>query len=122
MSGGKNAFLKQRDERDRKFFEAGMDMGLQLCHDYVQMALRDQDTMGKDVFGRGRIEKLFRNVLKLDDYFHLAFTTHVEADKRQEEMDAILREIWGEDLVPFDKRYPYAKKYSYRKRRKGWVE
>lgn len=120
--GGKNAYLKARDERDRKFFLAGMEQGVQLVHDYVQIALRDQPTMNKDVFGRGRIEKLFQKVKECDAHFDLAFSDHVEADKRQEEMDALLREIWGDDLVPFEQRYPYAKKFSYEKPKKGWVD
>ena len=120
--GGNNQFLKQRDARDRRFFEAGMMMGCQLVHDFVQMALRDQETMGKDIFGRARIQKVFKKCSQFDDYFHICFTKHVEADKRQEEMDAALREIYGDDLVPFEERYPYAKFYSYDKPMKEWVE
>lgn len=117
-----NEFLKKRDERDRKFFDAGMSMGVQLVHDFVQIALRDPETMGKDTFGRARIEKLFRKVGQCDDYFHLCFTDHKEADKRQEEMDNLLREIWGKDTDPFQKRYPFAKYFGYTKARKGWVD
>lgn len=120
--GGKNSFLKARDERDRKFFNAGMEHGVQLVHDFIQISLRDPETMNKDVFGRGRIEKLFGKVRECDDHFSLAFSKHKEADKRQEEMDALLREIWGEDTVPFAERYPYAKIYGYLKPQKGWVD
>ena len=122
MAGGKNQFLKQRDERDRKFFMAGMAMGVQLAHDFIQIALRDKPTMGKDQFGRSRIEKVYRKVQDLDAYFHPAFSDAVDADYKQEELDAALREIWGKDLVPFEKRYPYAKKLGYLKPQKGWVE
>lgn len=118
----KNEFLKKRDEWDKKFYMAGMETGVQLVHDFVQVALRDPETMGKDVFGRARIERLFRKVKECDDYFHLAFTKHNEADKRQEELDDLLREIWGEDTAPFDKRYPYARQYGYEKPQKGWVD
>ena len=120
--GNKNEFLKQRDERDRRFFNAGMMMGCQLVHDYVQMALREPDVMKKDIFGRKRIEKLFLKCKEYDDYYHLCFTKHVEADKRQEEMDLVLKEIWGDDLVPFAERYPYTKYYGYGKALKEWVE
>lgn len=120
--GGRNDFLKKRDERDRRYYEAGMQMGIQLVHDFMQMALRDPEAVGKDVFGRSRIEKLFKRVSEYDHHFHLAFTDHVEADKIQEEMDSVLREIYGDELVPFNERYPYAKTYGYTKARKGWVE
>ena len=117
-----NEYLKKREERDRKFYNAGMMMGVQLVHDYVQMALRDPETMGKDIFGGARIEKLFAKCQAYDDYYSLCFTKHVEADKRQEEMDLVLKEIWGKDLCPFAERYPYTKYYGYNKPLKEWVE
>ena len=120
--GGNNAFLKARDERDRKFFNAGMQHGIQMVHDYLQISLRDPETMGKDIFGRSRIEKLFGKVKQCDDHFCLAFSNHKEADKRQEEMDDLLREIWGKDMHPFAERYPYAKQFGYQKPQKGWVD
>lgn len=120
--GNKNAFLQQRDARDRKFYDAGMDTGLQLAHDYIAMALRSPDVMGKDIFGRARIEKLFKKCSEYDDYYHLCFTKHVEADKRRDEMDQIMKEIWGDETVEFSKRYPNAIRFSYDKPQKGWVE
>lgn len=119
---GNNEFFRKRDERDRKFFWAGFMMGCQLVHDFIQMGLRDKKAVGKDIFGRGRIDKLFDVCREYDDYFHICFTKHVEADKRQEEMDGRLREIYKDDLVPFQERYPYAKFYGYMKPLKEWVE
>lgn len=116
---GKNDFLRKQAERDRKFFMAGMDMGVQLAHDYIQIALRDKPTMAKDVFGRERIERVLKKVLSLDDYFSIAFSDHVEADYRRAELDYALREIWGNDLVPFEKRYPMATTFRYDKVKKG---
>ena len=121
--GGKNAYIKAREERDRKFFMAGMAMGVQLDQDFTQMSLRDPSVVGgKDIFGRIRIMKLRRNIAKLDDYFSICFTKHVEADKRRDEMDQRLKEIYGDDLDPFEERYPYATMFSYDKPMKGWVD
>lgn len=119
---GKNGFLERQRERDQKILDAGERLGMQKIWDYIQVALRDPDTMGKDVFGRSRVERLFRKSKELADYFHLAFTTDVEADKRQEELDGLLREIWGEDLSAFYDRYPELKKIRYDRPKKGWVE
>ena len=121
MSGGKNSFLKQREERDRQYFNAGMSTGIQLASDFIQMALRDPEVMGKDTFGKKRLEKVFAKCHELDDHYHVAFSGSVDADYVQEELDANLREIHGEELVPFDKRYPYVKQFGYMKARKGWV-
>lgn len=119
--GNRNDFLKQRDERDRKMLLAGMNLGMQAATDYMQMALRDKEVMHKDTFGRGRIDKILRKIMELDDTFSPAYSGAVDADYYQEKMDAALREIWGEDLLPFHERYPDLKKHGYDKPRKGWV-
>jgi hypothetical protein len=77
--------------------------------------------MGKDTFGRKRIEKINEKTMELDDYFNPAFSSHVEAERYQEEMDRKLREIYEDDLVPFRERYPYLKDFKYDKPKKGWV-
>lgn len=119
----RNEFIRKRDERDRRFFEAGMRTGMQMVHDYMQIVLRNPKIMGKDTFARPRIEKICEGIQEVDDYFCIAFNAeHKEADKRQEEMDALLREIWKEDTQPFAVRYPYTKQYGYDKARKGWVD
>ena len=120
--GGNNAFLKKQKERDRKFFEAGMQVGMQLASDYITLALRDPETIGKDIFGRGRIDKVLNKAMELDDHFWVAFGQDVEADHVQEEMDAALREVYGDDLVPFAQRYPMVQQMGYKKARKGWVD
>lgn len=96
-------------------------MGMQKVWDYVQIALRDQELMGKDVFGRARLEKLYKRLMELADYYHTAFTDDKEADCRQEEMDARLREVWRDDLNTFYERYPQLKKQAYDKKRKWWT-
>jgi hypothetical protein len=40
----------------------------------------------------------------------------------QAQMDAQLREIWGDALQPFYDRYPELKRYDYKKAQKGWVD
>ena len=118
---GKNEYLAQRQKRDQEMFAAGLNMGMQIAGDYFQMAVRDPEAVSKDIFGRGRIEKILKKTMELDEYFSLAFSEDVEAEKYQEEMDRKLREIWEDDLVPFMERYPNLKYYGYDKPRKGWV-
>ena len=120
MAGNKNTYLDRQRERDQKFLDAGERMGIQKMWDYMQIALRDPELMGKDVFVRKRLEKLFNRTKELADYFHTAFTDDKEADLVQRDMDAALREIWGEDLSEFYDRYPELKKLGYTKSRKNW--
>ncbi len=114
-----NAFLeKQRAER-KAAFSVGEDVGMQRMWDAIQLTLRNPDVMGKDILGRGRIEKVFHGAKKMMDEYHLAFTDHEEADYKQEKLDAALREIWGDDLQTFYERYPCIKKIDYTKPIKG---
>ena len=71
--------------------------------------------------GRKRMERVFNRAKDLADYFAIAFSANVEADKKQEELDALLREIWGDDLSKFYERYPEIKQIRYDKAQKGWV-
>lgn len=119
--GSKNDYIKQRQERDRQMIANGISLGMQLTSDFFQIALRDPEVMGKDTFGRTRIEKIVAKTMELDDYFHLAFSDHVEAERYQEEMDRLLREIWKDDLLPFRERYDKLKTIKYDKPKKGWV-
>ena len=122
MAGNKNTYLERRKAVNQAFLDAGEQMGIQKMWDYIQIALRDPETMGKDVMGRKRLEKLYKKTAELADYFHTAFTDDVEADHRQEEMDSALREIWDKDLFPFYERYPQLKKVDYTKSKKNWRE
>ena len=114
-------YIKQRHERDRKMIAIGLNMGMQITSDFYAMSLHDPDVMKKDTFGRGRIDAVTENNMKLDDYFNPAFSNDVEAERYQEEMDRKLREVYGDDLVPFKERYPYLKQINYDKPKKGWV-
>ena len=120
MAGNKNTYLDRQRQRDQGFFDAGERIGIQKMWDYMQIALRDPEIMGKDVFGRKRLEKLFYKSKELADYFHTAFTDDKEADLVQRDMDAVLREIWGDDLSTFYDRYPELKQLGYTKPKKNW--
>lgn len=116
-----NAYLDKQRKLAQSYFEAGEEIGLQKAWDYIQLALRDPDAMGKDVLGRKRIEKVYKKMLVLVDFYHTAFTDDKEADYCQEKLDCQLREIWGDDLKTFYERYPTLKKLGYDKPRKNWV-
>jgi hypothetical protein len=118
---GHNDLIKQMKKRERQVFAAGLKMGMQIEADFFQMALRDHEAVGTDIFGRKRIDRLNNKTLELDDYFSPAFSSDVEAERYQEEMDRKLREIYEDDLVPFRERYPYLKDFKYDKPKKGWV-
>lgn len=116
----KNDYIKRQQAVQQGFLDAGEQMGMQKMWDYLQIAVRCPDVMGNDILGRKRIEKIFAKCKELADHYHEAFTDGVEADYRQEELDGVLREIWGDDLNTFYERYPQLKKVDYKKSRKNW--
>ena len=116
-----NGDFLDRQRKDRQaFFNAGIDIGMQRMWDYVQKALTDKDVMSTHVLARERLEKVYKDCAKSADYFELAFTDHKEADCRQEELDGVLREIWGDELVAFKDRYPTVKQQKYDKGKEKW--
>ena len=116
-----NGYFKKRNAINQSFLDAGEELGVQKMWDYMQLALRDPDVMGKDTFGPQRLEKVFKAMQALASEYHVAFTDDVEADYYQEKMDRQLKDIWKDRFQPFYERYPQLKQFSYKKAKKGWV-
>lgn len=112
-----NDFLKRLEEEKQKHFDAGNEFGTQTTWDAVQLALRDVEPKR---WGKKKISRLYERTKYYKNYFHEAFTASPLADVKQEEQDALLREIWGDEQVPHKERYPYQKQFSYKKSRKEW--
>ena len=118
----KNDYVKKRKAHDQTLLDIGQELGIQQMADYVTIALHDPDVMGKNVYSRQRIDKFFAKLQEIADYYGNAFSDSKEADYYQEQLDRAQREIFGDDLQPFNVRYPYMKEISYKKARKGWVD
>lgn len=114
---GKKDFLAKQAQRDQDFFDAGEEIGTQKVWDAVQLALRDIEP---NRWGKKKFARLYERTAFFKNYFHEAFTLSPEADVKQEEQDGMLREIWGDELVPHKERYPRQKQFSYKKGRKEW--
>lgn len=116
----KNDYIARRDADRQQFFNVGEEMGIQKAWDYIQIVLRDPEVMGKNVMGVNKLKKVYTKLAEVAEHYKLAFSDHVEADFHQEELDGVLREIWGDELVVFKDRYPYIKEFSYKKGRNIW--
>lgn len=116
----KNDYLARRAAQEQKFFEIGEEMGIQKCWDYIQIVLRDPEVMGKNAMGVNKLKKVYQKLAEVAEHYKFAFSDHVEADFYQEELDGVLKEIWGEEFVAFKDRYPYIKEISYKKGRSSW--
>jgi hypothetical protein len=115
----KNNYLEKQRAVQQGFLETGERLGVQKMWDYIQITLRDPAVMGKDTFGKKRLEKIFNHLKVLAEKYHVCFTDDKEADYYQEELDAQIREGCDE-FYPFYERYPELKQMKYDKARKGW--
>lgn len=117
---GKNAYLEKQRKARQVTLDIGEEMGIQKCWDYFQLVLTDPAVMSTHVVTRERLEKIYTALSEIAGRYADCFTSDVEADVLQEELDARLREIWGDKFQPFYERYPYIKKLEYSKPMKGW--
>lgn len=115
-----NGYLAKRAALNQAILDIGIECGKQQIMDYMTIALRDPNVVGKDVFGRERIVKLFAAIEALDKEFVDAYTVGAEADYLQEKLDQKLREVYGDELLPFRVRQPHIHQPGYQKARKGW--
>ena len=118
----KNAFLQKQQIAKQKMLEVGMDTGFQKAWDLFQIVLHDPKVMGKDTFGKERIKKIYWAMKVLEKELGRAWmpTQEKDGDVCQRDLDALLGEIWKEELCPFYERYPYIKKPDYSKGYKNW--
>ena len=115
-----NAYLQKREIVNQTYLDVGEQFGMQKMWDYPQVVLSDPEVMSKDTFGAMRMDKIFQGLKVVANRYHVAFTADKEADYYQEDLDARLRKIHGDKLVPFYERYPELKKFNYNKARKEW--
>ena len=117
----KNDFLARQRKREQEVFEAGLRIGRQQMCDYISLALRDPETMGKDTFSGKRIIKVINKINDLMCKFSIAFDKSDEADYYQEKLDCALREVYGDDIRDgfflFDEGYEIVKRYDYNARK-----
>lgn len=113
----KNTFLAKQEAIQKACFDDGWALGVQQMCDYISLALRDPETMGKDTFSGARILKLMRKTNGIMQYFRPAFLPNDEADWYQEQLDKALMEAYkgnGETFYPFRERYDCLKEYDYK--------
>ena len=120
--GQPSAYMRKLHQEKQALVDAGIQCGKQQIVDYLTLVLRDPDYVGRDIFGRERIEKIIVGLEAYDKLFKEAYTVNKEADYYQEKLDERLREVYGNELVPFVERQPDILQPRYNKKKKGWVD
>ena len=117
----KNDYLSRQRAREQEVFDSGLRIGRQQMCDYISLALRDQETMGKDTFSGKRIVKVINKINDLMCQFASAFEKCDEADYYQEKLDCALCEAYGDEIrdgfFSFNERYEIVKKFDYNERK-----
>ena len=113
MSGQKEYFAKLAEAKAAGFY-AGLDSGRQQILDMMTLVLRDKEIMGKDIFGKDRLNDVVTGIKEYIYKYQLAWEKHVETDHVQKMLDDNLAEAYGEALHDsFHVRYPYAPEFDY---------
>lgn len=110
-----NAFLAKQEEIRQASFAAGGETMAQQNWDIICLVLHE-----KFGFGAERLKKLLDAVKAFEDEHIDAWLNNPESDYQQEKIDAALRDIFGDKVIPFRERYPYLRECRYDKpHRKG---
>lgn len=113
---GKNGFLEKRRIERQAYFDAGFQMGRQQIIDMMSIVLNDPKYVKKDVFGKDRLLVVVKGIGECIDLFQKAWERDDETDYYRDKLDAMLAEIYGEDMHDtFIKRYEYCCDYDYLK-------
>lgn len=111
---GRNGYLDRQKKIVGAYRQAEKETYIQFMTDTLILTLNDPEVMGKDVFGKKRIEKVVLAWGKVYDEFHGALEKGDEADFFQEVLDRRLKRVLGEkDFHPFRERYEWLKQQVY---------
>jgi hypothetical protein len=116
--GGNNNYIKTINAAKRVGFDAGLQSGRQQILDMMSLVLRDPKIMGKDIFGKDRLNNVVKGIGEYIDMYQPAWEKNDETDYYRAKLDENLAEAYGEELKDsFLERYDYAPEYDYNKGR-----
>lgn len=105
--GKKNAYLQKQKIKVDVYRQAEKETCIQFMTDTLCLVLNDPDVMGKDVFGKKRLQKVIRAWGEKYDKYHGALEKSDETDYYQIKLDEHLGRIFGKDMEKFGERYPW---------------
>lgn len=112
---GKNRYLEKQKVAREVCVMAGLQSGRQQVIDMMSLVLRDPKIMGKDTFGRKRLEKIVRGIGRYMDMYQPAWMKTEETDYYRAKLDDALARAYGDDLKDsFMKRYEYMPEFDYK--------
>lgn len=102
-----NAFLAKQAEKQRARDMVVMEWSHQMCYDALTLVLNDKTVMGKDVFGKQRLNKICEALNAKIGEIMPGLSGKTNASYVRAQVDRELQKICGEDFAPWEERYPY---------------
>lgn len=102
-----NAYLAKRDADRKQRDMIIMAWSHQMVYDALTLVLNDKEVMGKDVFGRQRLNKLCVALNAKITEMLPGVSGSVNASHIRYQVDRELQKICGEDFAPWEERYEY---------------
>lgn len=103
----KNAYLQKQKVTIDAYRQAEKETTMQYMIDTLLLVLHNPEVMGKDTFGRKRVRRVMAawgiEIQRYEQVFHRVD----EQDYWQVKLDQQLKEILGDEFVPFSKRYEW---------------
>ena len=107
MAKPNNAYLAKKAEKQKARDTVIMQWSHQMVYDALTLVLNDKEVMGKDVFGKQRLNRLCKALnIKISEIMP-SMSGAVDASYIRAQVDRELERICGEDFVPWEERYPY---------------
>lgn len=102
-----NAYLTKKAEKQKQRDMIIMSWSHQLAYDALTLVLNDKEVMGKDVFGKQRLQKLCAALNAKISEILPGMSGAINASHIRRQVDDELRKICGEDFTPWEERYEY---------------
>ena len=102
-----NAFLAKQAEKQKQRDMIVMAWSHQMAYDALTLVLNDPEVMGKDVFGRKRLNRLCKALNEKISEIMVGMSSKVNSSYVRYQVDRELEKICGEDFAPWEERYEY---------------
>lgn len=102
-----NPWLAKQAEKQKQRDMIVMAWSHQICYDALTLVLNDPEVMGKDVFGRKRLNKLYEALNAKISEILPGMSGADNASHIRRLVDDELRKICGDDFASWEERYEY---------------
>ena len=102
-----NAYIAQQREKQKARDMVIMHWSHQMAYDAITLVLNDPTVMGKDVFGKQRLERICKAMNEKIREMLPALGGTPSASHVRAQIDRALQKICGEDFSTWEERYPW---------------